>query len=208
MLSNKYRTIDPHEIQRRFSMDDHTFENFEGKSFHFDDFIPYISKLPQREIDLIDMYFKKEKKQKEIADFFGVTQGAVSHRIKRAKKRLLFLRDMPKVNLDIIGALSKYFNDVEISLIQIMIETTCQSKTADLLNIKYKLEGKNVMTQVKVRHKFDRYLKRLEDIKATDETIEGYYNLILYIKNNLYMLHEVKLPHFDKGFHVTYYNVL
>lgn len=197
-------------MQRRFSSEEHFLYKLEGKSFKFEDFLPYIKQLPQREIDLLDMYFKKEKKQKEIADFFGVTQGAVSHRIKRAKKRLLFLRDMPKIHGSLDSILGDHFDPFEIDLIQLMIETTCQSKTAEILNSKYNLYGKDVMTQVKIRHKFDRYIKKLEKIKDTvdDKEISDCYELIKYIKSNLYMLHEVVLPHFDRGYKVVYDEVL
>jgi predicted DNA-binding protein YlxM (UPF0122 family) len=207
-VKRRYKNIDPHEIQKRFSSEDNSFYQLDGESFKFEDFLPYISKLPQREIDLIEMYFRKEKKQKEIADFFGVTQGAISHRIKRAKKRLLFLRDMPKINEDIKDILIDHFEEFEIDLIILMVDTTCQSKTAEILNDKYGLEGKNMMTQVKIRHKFYQYLKKLDSIKKGDKRLEDCYKLIMYIKDNLYMLHEVILPHFDKGFKVTYDEVL
>jgi predicted DNA-binding protein YlxM (UPF0122 family) len=207
-MKRMYKNIDPHEIQKRFSSDEHSFYKLDGKSFKFEDFLPYISKLPQREIDLIEMYFRKEKKQKEIADFFGVTQGAISHRIKRAKKRLLFLRDMPKINEDIKDILEDHFEPFEIDLIILMVETTCQSKTAEILNTRYKLKDKQIMTQVKIRHKFDRYLKKLEKLKKGNPQLEDCYRLIVYIKKNLYMLHEVKLPHFDKGYSVVYDQVL
>jgi len=207
-MRKMYKNIDPHEIQKRFSSEEHAFYKLDGDSFKFEDFKPYISKLPQREIDLIEMYFRKEKKQKEIADFFGVTQGAISHRIKRAKKRLLFLRDMPKISEDIKEVLIAHFNPFEIDLILLMVETTCQSRTAEILNTRYKLKDKEQMTQVKVRHKFDRYLKKLEKIKKEDVDLETCYKLIVYIQKNLYMLHEVILPHFDKGFSVTYDRIL
>lgn len=207
-MKRMHRSFDPQEIQKRLSTDDNLFYHLDSDSFKFEDFIPYISKLPQREIDLIEMYYRKEKKQKEIADFFGVTQGAISHRIKRAKKRLLFLRDMPKINENIKCVLEEYFDEFEIDLIILMIETTCQSKTAEILNNRFKLDGKNVMTQVKIRHKFDRYLKKLEKIKNGNKQLEDCYELIIYIKSNLYMLHEVILPHFDKGFSVVYDEIL
>jgi len=276
-MRNIHKSIDHHEIQKRFSEEEHYLCSFGGKSFKFEDFIPYISKLPQREIDLIEMYFHKEKKQKEIADFFGVTQGAISHRIKRAKKRLIFLRDMPKISEDIKEVLLDYFTEFEIDLIISMVETTCQSKTAEILNKRYQLKDKDKMTQVKIRHKFYRYLrileskvrsifkslnysdriqidslilefrmiednkleKALENLnkkynlkgkkKITLESLKENYNLFMdkainleekssaliscfrlinYIQNNLYMLHEVILPHFDRGYNVTYDEIL
>jgi predicted DNA-binding protein YlxM (UPF0122 family) len=206
------RNMDPFELQNRFSGEESDDESQllssgnDRKLFRFDDFDPFIQKLPQREIDLIEMYYKEDKKQKEIAEFFGVTQGAISHRLSRAEKRLDFLKKMPKLTDDLKCIVQKYFSVFEIDLINFMIQTTCQSKTAELLNKKYKFQGKNMMTQIKVRHKFDRYIDKMKKLKRTHKEIGDCYKLAHYIKNNLYMLHEVVLPHFYKGYRHRYIN--
>jgi predicted XRE-type DNA-binding protein len=197
-----YKNMDPLEIESRFSNERAFFYDQEESSFCYEDFKPFISRLPQREIDLIDMYYREEKKQKEIAEFFGVTQGAISHRLSRACKRLEFLRDMPKVTGSLNDLLRAHFNTFEIDIIMLMISTTCQSKTASLLNKKHKLEGNEKMTQVKVRHKFDRFIERVEKLKKVNSEFSVCLNLMNYVKNNLYMLHEVILPHFDRGYHI------
>lgn len=204
MASRMHKIMDPFEIQNRFSVEDYSFYKLKESSFNLEDFEPFIKKLPRREIDLIDMYYRDNKKQKEIAEFFNVTQGAVSHRLSRARKRLAFMRDMPKLTDDLRGLLSTHFEDFEIDVIIYMIQTTCQSKTADILNMKHRLSGKDKMTQVKIRHKFDRAIDRLKKIKRSDGDLKACYELMNYIKKNLYMLHEVVLPHFDKGFKVKY----
>jgi predicted transcriptional regulator len=203
MQNTFYKRMDPLEIQNRFS-EDFSFFSFKESNFKLEDFEPFLQKLPIREVDLINMYYRKDKKQKEIAEFFGVTQGAVSHRLSRARKRLAFLRDMPKVTGDIKKDLAKHFNEFEIDIIIYMAETTCQSKTADLLNDKYELPEKDKMTQVKVRHKFDRFIDKMKKLKRLNPEVKVYYDLSRYIKKNLYMLHEVILPHFDKGYQVKY----
>jgi len=194
-----YKNMDPLEIESRFSNERALFFDQEESSFCYEDFKPFISRLPKREIDLIDMYYREDKKQKEIAEFFGVTQGAISHRLSRASKRLEFLRDMPKVNGSLREILSVHFSKFEIDIILLMIETTCQSKTAYLLNKKYSLRGNNKMTQVKVRHKFDRFIEKVEKLKRADAGLSVCHNLMKYIKRNLYMMHEVVLPHFNRG---------
>lgn len=199
--------MDPTEIEKRFSSpEEELFYSVCGGQplFRFEDFQPFLDRIPQREVDLIEMYYREEKKQKEIADFFGVTQGAISHRLSRARKRLRFLRDMPKLADDPRRILTDYFEPFEIDLFIYMIESTCQSKTADLLNRRYRLRGKNRMTQIKVRHKFDRYIDRLKRLKKSHSDLSGCYELARYIKKNLYMLHEVILPHFDRGFRARY----
>lgn len=203
-MNHLVKNMDPFEIQSRFSTEDFSFYSFKESTFCLEDFEPFIQKLPKREIDLINMYYKRQKKQKEIADFFNVTQGAISHRLSRARKRLAFLRDMPKVSGDLRVQLSHHFTDFECDIIVLMIETTCQSRTAELLNDKYELADKNKMTQVKVRHKFDRSIDKMKRLKRKYPDLKIMYELSKYIKKNLYMLHEVILPHFDKGYKVEY----
>ena len=129
-----YRNMDPFEIQNRFSSEDYSFYRLNESSFRLEDFQTFIDKLPERERDLLEMYFKKKKKQKEIAVFFGVTQGAISHRLSRAIERLEFLRDMPKLTVGLDVLLKGHFEDFEVDLINCMVQTTCQSETANLLN--------------------------------------------------------------------------
>jgi len=203
-MTHLVKNMDPFEIQSRFSTENFSFYSFKESTFCLDDFEPFIQKLPKREIDLIDMYYKRQKKQKEIAEFFNVTQGAISHRLSRARKRLAFLRDMPKVSGDLRVQLSRHFTDFECDIIVLMVETTCQSRTAELLNDKYELTEKDKMTQVKVRHKFDRSIDRMKRLKRKYPELKIMYELSKYIKKNLYMLHEVVLPHFDKGYKVEY----
>lgn len=198
------RSMDPFEIQSRYSADEYSFFSFKESSFCLDDFEPFIDKLPRREKDLIEMYYKRQKKQKEIAEFFNVTQGAVSHRLSRARKRLKFLRDMPKVTGNLIEDLSEHFSAFEIDIIKYMIETTCQSKTAEILNKHHTLKGKEKMTQVKVRHKFDRAIGKMKNLKRNHPELKVYYELTKYVQKNPYMLHEVILPHFDRGYKVNY----
>lgn len=208
MTRNSHKSMDPSEIESRFSNEKSFFYDQEEKiSISYDDFRPFIDKLPKREVDLIDMYYTSKKKQKEIAQFFGVTQGAISHRLSRACKRLKFLRDMPKINGDIENILKDYFESFEIDLIMLMISTTCQSKSAEILNKKYNLKGSERMTQVKVRHKFGRYYNKINRLKSQNKDLEVCGKLMEYIKKNLYMMHEVVLPHFDRGYKVEYEDI-
>jgi predicted transcriptional regulator len=210
-MINRNSTMDPYELQNRISDTETEVDEIQMLNsvsdrnlFSFAEFKPFTDKLPQREQDLIDMYYKERKKQKEIAEFFGVTQGAISHRLSRAKKRLNFLKEMPKLTEDIRTVLKDHFTSFEIDLLVFMIETTCQSRTAELLNKKYKFQGKSQMTQIKVRHKFDRYIDKIKKLKKIDKGLRDCYKLAKYIKENLYMLHEVVLPHFYKGYKVQY----
>lgn len=196
------KRMDYTEIDARFSNKDAIkYDEFASSSISYDEIRPFLDRLPPREIDLIELYYNEGKNQKDIAKIFGVTQGAVSSRLSRAKKRLHFLRKLPKITeQEIINRLSEFFDELELEIIINMIRTTCQSKTAQLINEKYELvDEKRRMTQVKVRHRFGKCLAKLEIEKKNHSDLEIYWKLLKFIKNNLYKLHEVKLPHFDRG---------
>jgi predicted DNA-binding protein YlxM (UPF0122 family) len=198
------RSVDPTIIESTYSEDVSEFDEFEEDQISLADLKPFLSQLPPKEVDLIEMYYGLRKKQKEIADFFNVSQGAISHRLSRAKKRLKFLRDMPKVDDRLLlSKLNEHFDDLEVDIIFNMVKTTCQSKTAEIVNDRHRLDGKNKMTQVKVRHKFDKSIEHVKNVTQNDASYGIILDLLKCIRENPYMLHEVLLPHFDKGSKVT-----
>lgn len=207
MSKTMYKNMDPLEIESRFSDERNFFFDQESNSLCFEDFLPFLDRLPSKERDLIRLYYYMDKKQKEIAEIFSVTQGAISHRLSRASKRLRFLRDMPKLKEDIEIILNPYFNNFEIFLIKTMIETTCQSKTAEILNKKFNLRNDSRMTQVKIRHKFVRFIDRIKKITKSNEELETCLKLLEYIRSNLYMMHEVVLPHFNRGYRLRLHKI-
>lgn len=202
-----YKNMDPLEIENRFSDEKNFFYDQEENNLSYDDFVPFLDRLPDKERDLIRLYYYMDKKQKEIAEIFSVTQGAISHRLSRAGKRLRFLRDMPKLSENLEDVLKPYFDEFEIDLIHIMIETTCQSRTAQILNEKYNLTGDDKMTQVKIRHKFERFIERIKKHKRNNSDLVVCLKLLQYIQDNLYMMHEVVLPHFDRGYRVRLHKI-
>jgi len=173
-------------------------EEHEAEALGISELEPYLALIPPREVDLIDMYYRKKKKQKEIANFFSISQGAVSHRLTRAMKRLKFLRDMPKIeDGELLLLLKEVFSDVDAAVVFFMVRTTCQSKTAQIVNKRLK---KGKLTQVKVRHKFMRADVLLKSKAQENTRYKVVSELVSYIQNGgLYMLHEVKLSHFDRG---------
>ena len=155
----------------------------------------YIQFLPKTEQEILN-YFKKGLKQKEIAVLRGTTQGAISSRLSRIKKRLAFIRDLRKFqiddqDLDRFGPLNK-------AILKTMAETTCQSETASRMNNLFNLSGDSRMTQIKVRHRYGKCLvemKKLSD-KDPNGVYPQYLKFFTLIKTHLYTLHEVRLPHF------------
>ena len=178
------------------------FEDYSDDNFNLKEFEPYIGYLPEREQDLVYMYYSLDKKQKEIASFFQLSQGAISHRLTRARERLVFIRDMPKVTDDeLIARLTPVLPDMDMRIAIHMVHTTCQSATAEHVSDALELKGKARLTQVKVRHKFYKAIKTFLAKYGEDDII---YKLLLCISKNPYKLWEVKLPHFNRGSDVFY----
>ena len=199
------KSMDPIEVQSRFAaVEAPAFEEYEDNRLDLDSMEPLIKRLPAREIDLIEMYYRMRKKQKEIAEFFNVSQGAISHRLSRALKRLQFMRDQPKVDGDIHEDLKDLFSTKDIEIIELMISTTCQSLTAKIMNERHKFVGKEVLTQVKVRHRFERVILKLDKEGKNNPLYKQDQDLCVFTRSHLYLLHEVILPHFDRGFKVVY----
>lgn len=203
MKSSPYlKAMDYSKMDARFS-NEHAIKygDLLSSSITFEQIEPFLSRLPEREIDLIELYCRYHKNQKDIAKIFGVTQGAISSRLSRARARLDFLKALPKISEDEIDEnLGELFDAMELEIIKCMMKTTCQSKTAQLINEKFEIvESKKRMTQVKVRHRFEKCLLRLKVEMSTHPEYKKYHHLLEFIKDNLYMLHEVKLPHFDRG---------
>lgn len=200
--SSFLKPMDYTELDARFS-NEHAirYNDFLDESISFEEIKPFLNRLPAREYDLVELYYVEGKNQKDIAKMFGVTQGAISSRLSRAKKRLIFLRDLPKItNEEIDLRLSEYFDEIELEIIKFMMETTCQSKTAQLINSKFKIcDEKKKMTQVKVRHRFEKCLSKLKEEMKHEPDLKKFHHLLKFIKENLYKLHEVHLPHFDRG---------
>lgn len=150
-MTNYYiQSMDPQEISARFSNEEMItpFEDayeFEWKEDHLEKIRDFLPRLPDREADLIELYFFYNKKQTEIAQIFELTQAAVSYRLKRALERLRFLMEMPDLSAESIQQdLSSTFSEVDVQIFQEMFATTCQSEVANRLHI----------SQGKVRHRF------------------------------------------------------
>lgn len=196
------KSLDSFEFESRFSTDNLiNYEEIRDSSVSYEEMRPLLSLLPQREVDLIELYCKYQKNQKDIAKMFGVTQGAISSRLARARKRLKFIRDLPKIpDGELEEDLGSIFEPLELEILKCMMRTTCQTKTAEIINKRFDLkDDKRRMTQVKVRHRFEKCVSLLESKTDENPELQAYLDLLKLIKKNYYMLHEVKLPHFDRG---------
>ena len=179
------RTIDSNELESRFSTEDR-LQYFVPSKYSLDDIKPYLAMLPTKEADLILMYYFFKKDQKEIAKILNLSQGGVSHRIARARERLRFLISIPKLTRTQLFEDLKTIIEEEIDLIIMweLYKTTCQSQVAELVG----------MTQSRVRHRFMKSLKILEEKTAQDEKYKVYFEAFSQISCNFNILHEISLP--------------
>ena len=147
---------------------------------------PLLDRIPKREADLIYLYFIKRKRQADIAAIFEVTQAAISYRLDRGIKRIKFLLSIPQITSEGIQKdLAKAFQQTDIDILIGMWETTCQSEVANRLKL----------TQGRVRHRFFRAVKALEQLAEKEEVFQPYQKVFSAIANKGFnVLREVHLP--------------
>lgn len=153
---------------------------------------PLLDKIPDREADIVFMYYILKKKQADIAEIFGVTQAAISYRLDRGIQRIRFLLSIPQVTEEEMRAdLPRVFQDIDVNILIGMWQTTCQSEVASRLGL----------TQGRVRHRFFVAVKQLEKKAAEDDTLLRYHKVFSAISSkNFNILREVKLPQWkDRG---------
>ena len=226
--------LDPSELASRFPAasdprfeDDEFWDDDEGSgvyeidvddvaelfssSNYEDQIVPLLDMIPEREADLIHLYFIQRKRQADIAEIFKVTQAAVSYRLDRGIKRLQYLLSIPHVTEDDLrGDLPRVFPNevpcpkcsegegrcslcggtqvilVDVEILVGMWRTTCQSEVAVMLNL----------TQGRVRHRFFKAVDTLLEAAEKDETLDKYAQIFGTIskKKKFNILREVKLP--------------
>lgn len=146
--------------------------------------------LPVIEADFIDLYFFRHVRQTDIATIFGVSQPTVCYRLQRAIQRIKYLLEVPKLDPNILRKdLKRFFTDpMDIEILVLMYETTCQSETAKRLGV----------TQGFVRHRFIRSTRRM----SNHPTMGFYGNVFNSVAENLNLLREVQrsFPTIRSGF--------
>lgn len=184
-MSVYVKNIDASELEGRFSNENKLQYLDTSFPYTFKDLEPYLEMLPKKEYDLIIMYYVLKKEQKEIAKILRLTQGGVSHRISRAKARLKFLVRVPKFTQeDLFRDLKDLFEELDLTILWGLYETTCQSEVAKQVN----------MTQSRIRHRFMKNLEILEKVKHTEIYAKYYDAFYLISDNNFNILREIKLP--------------
>jgi len=192
-------SVDPAELATRFATQEPLFDEIdedpEGpnvepllSTLNFENQIkPLLDRIPEREADLIQLYYIQKKRQADIAEIFGVTQAAISYRLDRGLQRIRFLLSIPQVTeedmrRDLPGV---PFKVIDVDILVGMWQTTCQSEVASRLGL----------TQGRVRHRFFGAVKQLERKAKEDERFDPYHRVFSAIASKRFnILREVKLP--------------
>ncbi len=147
---------------------------------------PLLNRIPQREADLIYLYYIQRKRQADIAEIFGVTQAAISYRLDRGLKRIKFLLSIPQATEDELREdLAEAFEPIDVNILVGMWQTTCQSEVANRLGL----------TQGRVRHRFFKSVETLKKKAEEDARFEPYARIFSAISCKKFnILREVRLP--------------
>lgn len=148
--------IDPFELAARFSSDQalttESVYNNEWTRDNINKILQVLPLLPDRESDIVRLYFLFKKKQTDIAKIFFCTQAAISYRLKRALERIRFLIDMPPIHVSQLrDDLSDHLSQQDTEIFVAMFLSTCQSEVAEQLKI----------SQGRVRHRYLRHLRTI-----------------------------------------------
>lgn len=198
MAANGYVIpIDPTELANRFSspeVDDEEEGDDEGSggltlligADYESRVVPLLNRIPQREADLIYLYYIQKKRQADIAEIFGVTQAAISYRLDRGLQRIKFLLSIPQVTEDELRTdLIDIFMPIDVDILVGMWDTTCQSEVASSLGL----------TQGRVRHRFFKSVTLLKEAAEKDPKYDPYHRIFSAISSKKFnILREVKLP--------------
>jgi DNA-directed RNA polymerase specialized sigma24 family protein len=185
-----HKVLDPTELESRFSVEDGlAFLDVTGSEEISDESLEKLERvkkildhLPPREADFVELYFFRHLKQTDIAAIFRVSQPTVCYRLQRAADRIRFLLDLPEFDDgELIEALEGFLSDpLDVEIMILMYETTCQSEVAKRLGV----------SQGLVRHRFIRSIERMDEVDGMDK----YADMFRMISENLNILREVQRP--------------
>lgn len=195
--------IDPSELANRFAGEENPFEDFQldeltvdAYEYEEEETLPagyearvesLLDRIPEREADLIYLYYILKKRQADIAAIFEVTQAAISYRLDRGLQRIKFLLSIPEVTEDQLreDLPSVLPQKIDVDILVGMWQTTCQSEVATKLGL----------TQGRVRHRFFKAVKVIEGAAETDAKYDPYRQIFSTIAGKKFnILREVKLP--------------
>jgi len=184
---------DPQYLETRFSNKSRLkSKRFVRPTFKLsiDEIRPFLDQIPTREADFLELYFLLGKNQAEIATIFGVCQGTVCHRLKKAVSRIRFLLSLPSVSIRTMERdLSEILNLRDVRIMMGMFTKTCQSQVAEDLGL----------SQCYVRHRFLQSLKKIREVSGDYPRFRKYADAFEDIRGNFNILREIRLPRWQRA---------
>lgn len=108
-----------------------------------------LTRIPPLERDVIELHFFSGKFQEQIGEMLGLTQQAVSHRLRRALSRLAFLLEHPELTeADVRRDLRKVWPDAPATMVPLLTEfcrTSSKAATARALNVSIQCVRRHLM---------------------------------------------------------------
>lgn len=188
---------------------------------------PLLDRIPDKEADLIYLYFIQRKRQLDIATIFGITQAAVSYRLERGIQRIRFLLSIPNLTEEEMRAdLPAIFPstatcpkcsgkgpDTESYRTAPNRCPVCNGEGTILIDVdilvgmwkttcQSDVANTLGLTQGRVRHRFFKAVEVLQVAAEKDEKYKPYYKIFSAISGGkmFNILREVKLPQWaDRG---------
>jgi len=165
----------------------------------FDRNAEFIQMLPESDQLIVESL--KKMKQADIGKMYGMTQGAVSAKFRKIRRRFEFLETVKIFDItnfeEDLKIIDEHITPFEVELLRYFAKTTSQSATARILNGLFSLSGLDKMNQVKVRYRFLMILDRLKQ-KKEEPLARKYFDFFSFINANIYMMYDLKLPQFDR----------
>lgn len=182
--------VDPNDMERMFSEEDSlsqlpsVWEDVQDESLGDLSLVrEVLDQIPPREADFIELYFFLRLRQTAIAELYNISQPSVVYRLQRGAKRLRYLIEMPKYDRGKLEEdLRRVIGDrLDVEIMMMMIDLTCQSKVARNLHLRLQEEGRpRRITQGFVRHRYLRTIDKLEQIPGMETYVQLFRHIAEY----------------------------
>lgn len=142
-----------------------------------------LKKLSEEDQKIIDFYYFRRYPQKYIGKCIGMTQGAISIRLAKIRKRLKFHLLFPSLNIDFIYI---HFSHEHVNIIKAMIDTASITHTAIITGTSYSKVHHRWFAKIVPRFKYlkNRGISDAENyVRASELLKDGISDSILLYNN-------------------------
>lgn len=177
--------LDPALIDRMFS-EGIPYQDITPPTTRWEDFQPVFSRLPALEQDIVTLFYKFNKLERHIGKILGLTQSAVSIRLKRARERLQYLRDVEQLPMDSLRALAKrgWRWQRLLQTVESLLRTTNQMETGMAMGVK------QCTVSARIKN-YRRTMTRLLNKIPGDHILRDGITILDFVCNGHRKLHEI-----------------